>query len=114
VRALAWYTAVTLLLLDAGLVIVAVAVHRGLRSLPSLLLMLASISYAVASSSWYAVYFIAGLVTGEHVRTASRAHTLDAWRYYIEHTFQASFVVLLIFGLVSLLRQRSADDTPTI
>jgi hypothetical protein len=107
-------TADVLLVLQATLVVVAIYTYRAQRTTTLRLLMYASICYAIACSSWFTVYFVAGFLWGERELSDSERRTFDLLYYYTDKSFQIAFAILIIAALVSYLKESRRRDAPTI
>jgi len=76
------------------LVVFATRTYRVTRTRTTFFTMWAVICYVIAASSWWTLYFSAGLVLGRHPQSPHARLTLADSRYYSDQTFQVLFALL--------------------
>jgi hypothetical protein len=97
---ISWFT----LICDVALLVLAIRLFRRRRTRTSILLMWASISFVIGASSWFTFAFSRGFFFRYTDPTAKAM--IFRWHERTEFTFQLIFVLLMIFALLSLLRER--------
>ena len=91
---------------EAIMLVLAIKLFLARRTRTFALLMWACASFVVARSSWFTFGLFESLLSSEGARAA-----VDPWHEYTNFTFQLFFVVLMIFALISFIRERSFGGT---
>ena len=92
---------------EAIMLVLAIRLSVVRRTRTFTLLMWACVCFVIARSSWFTFSLLESLLPSEAARAA-----VDPWHEYTNFTFQLLFVVLMIFTLISFIRERRAAATP--
>jgi hypothetical protein len=87
----------------------AVHVYRSRRTRPLQLLMWACIAYALSSVGWYFFYVVRAALS--YRMLSARHPEVVTWQGYTDRASQILFMVLMLFVLRSLYRERQSDAT---
>jgi hypothetical protein len=98
---------------DLAVLLVVVVVHRKMRVAATRWIVAALVCYVLGASSWFTVYFIAGLILPASSPVTAETHQmLVDVHSLLRQVFQILFAIFMAIGLILLIRARSSLSRP--
>jgi hypothetical protein len=101
---LAWLT----LIGQAAVLVLAIYLYRAKRTMSFALLMWACVCFVISRTSWF-TFTLSGVFLAQHDRIARLR--VAQWQQWTDAAFQFLFVALMIFALISFIRERTSSPT---